>query len=109
MQFCRFAFGCTPAFGRMEPTLATMKPSRRWGTPLVAAYGSLRRLDCDPRVCSDSFGGGELQLLGAVFVEVGFEVGAATGFVEAGGSDDDQLLAGAETLGVDGGGAAGHA
>src|SRR5260370_10981642 len=44
-----------------------------------------------------------------MFVEVGMEVGAAAGFVEAGGSHDDQLLALAEALGVDGGGSAGHA
>ena len=44
-----------------------------------------------------------------VFVGEGFEVGAAAGFVEAGGAYDDELLALAEALGVDGGGAADHA
>ena len=37
--------------------------------------------------------GREFQLFGAVLVEVGVEVGAAAGFVEAGGADDDELLA----------------
>ena len=37
------------------------------------------------------------------------EVGAAAGFVEAGGADDDELLAGSEALGVDGGCSADHA
>jgi hypothetical protein len=27
---------CTPAFGRVEPTLATMRPSQRWGTQMWA-------------------------------------------------------------------------
>jgi hypothetical protein len=44
-----------------------------------------------------------------VLVEIGVEVGAAAGFVEAGGAYDDQLLALAEALGVDGGLAADHA
>src|SRR5580692_3715502 len=44
-----------------------------------------------------------------MFVEEGFEVGAAAGFVEAGGADDDELLALAEALGVNGGSAADHA
>ena len=44
-----------------------------------------------------------------VFVGEGFEVGAAAGFVEAGGADDYEFLALAEALGVDGGGAADHA
>jgi hypothetical protein len=48
-------------------------------------------------------------LLGVVFVGEGFEVGAAAGFVEAGCTDDYELLALAEPLGVDGGGAADHA
>ena len=38
-----------------------------------------------------------------MFVEEGMEVLAAAGFVEAGCSDDDELLALAEALGVDGG------
>ena len=48
-------------------------------------------------------------MLGVVFVGEGFEVGAAAGFVEAGCADDYELLALAEALGVDGGGAADHA
>ena len=44
-----------------------------------------------------------------VLVGEGLEVGAAAGFVEAGGADDYELLALAEALGVDGGGAADHA
>jgi hypothetical protein len=48
-------------------------------------------------------------LFGVVFVGEWLEVRAAAGFVEAGGSYDDELLALAEALGVDGGGAAGHA
>ena len=44
-----------------------------------------------------------------MFVDVGVEVGAAAGFVEAGGADYDEFLALAEALGVDGGLAAGHA
>ena len=52
---------------------------------------------------------GEFELLGEVFIDVGFEVCAAAGFVEAGGSDDDEFLALAEALSVDGGLAADHA
>ena len=48
-------------------------------------------------------------MLGVVLVEEGLEVGTAAGFVEAGGAYDDELLALAETLGVDGGLAADHA
>lgn len=44
-----------------------------------------------------------------ILVDIRLEVGAAAGFVETGGSDDDQLLALAQTLGVDGGLAAYHA
>ena len=51
----------------------------------------------------------KFELLGVVLVEEGLEVGAAAGFVEAGGADDDELLALAEALGVDGGLAADHA
>jgi hypothetical protein len=43
-----------------------------------------------------------------ILVDIRLEVGAAAGFVETGGSDDDQLLALAQTLGVDGGLAADH-
>ncbi len=46
--------------------------------------------------------------MGLVVVE-GLEVGSAAGFVEAGGTDDDELLRLAEALGVDGGLAADHA
>ena len=53
--------------------------------------------------------GGKLELLAALGVEVGGEVGAAAGFVEAGGADDDELLRVTEALGVDGGLAADHA
>ena len=52
---------------------------------------------------------GEFELLGVVFVGEWFEVGAAAGFVDAGGADDYQFLALAEALGVNGGGAADHA
>ena len=48
-------------------------------------------------------------MFGVVLVGEGLEVGAAAGFVEAGGTDDDELLALAEALGVDGGRAADHA
>jgi len=51
----------------------------------------------------------EFQLLGVLFVLEGLEVGAAAGFVEAGGAYDYQLLRLAEALGVDGGLAADHA
>jgi hypothetical protein len=44
-----------------------------------------------------------------VFVGEWFEVGAAAGFVDAGGADDYQFLALAEALGVNGEGAADHA
>jgi hypothetical protein len=44
-----------------------------------------------------------------VLVDEGLEVGAATGFVEAGCADDDELLTLAEALGVNGRGAADHA
>ena len=44
-----------------------------------------------------------------VFVDVRLEMGAAAGFVEAGCSYDDEFLALAESLGMDGGLAAGHA
>ncbi len=44
-----------------------------------------------------------------VLVEVGLEVGAATGFVEAGCAYDDEFLTLAEALRVDGGLAADHA
>jgi len=54
-------------------------------------------------------GGGEFELFAAVLVEVGGEVGAAAGFVEAGGADEDELVRLAEALGVDGGLAADHA
>ncbi len=54
-------------------------------------------------------GGGELELLAALGVEVRGEVGAAAGFVEAGGADDDEFLRLTEALGVDGGLAADHA
>ena len=53
--------------------------------------------------------GGEIELLGVVFVGEGLEVGAAAGFVEAGCADENQLLALTEALGVDGGRAADHA
>jgi hypothetical protein len=53
--------------------------------------------------------GGQFELLGVVLVDEGLEVGAAAGFVEAGGAYDDELLALAEALGVDGGLAADHA
>jgi hypothetical protein len=53
--------------------------------------------------------GAEFELFAVVFVEMGGEVGAAAGFVEAGGADDDELLGLAEALGVDGGLAADHA
>ena len=52
---------------------------------------------------------GELELLAAVFVGEGREVGAAAGFVEAGGTYDDEFLRLAEALGVDGGSSAYHA
>jgi len=52
---------------------------------------------------------GELELLAAVFVGEGREVGAAAGFVEAGGAYDDEFLRLAEALGVDGRLAADHA
>src|SRR6202041_3418345 len=52
---------------------------------------------------------GQIELLGVVFVGEGFKVGAAAGFVEAGCADEDQLLALAEALGVEGGRAADHA
>ena len=48
-------------------------------------------------------------MFAALGVEVGGEVGAAAGFVEAGGADDDEFLRGGEALGVDGGLAADHA
>jgi hypothetical protein len=48
-------------------------------------------------------------LLCVVLVGEGLEVGAAAGFVEAGGTDDDEFLALAETLGVDGWCTADHA
>jgi len=48
-------------------------------------------------------------LLGVVFVDERLEVSAAAGFVEACCADDYELLALAEALCVDGGGAAGHA
>jgi len=51
----------------------------------------------------------EFQLLGVLFVLEGLEVGAAAGFVEAGGAYDYKLLRLAEALGVDGGLAADHA
>jgi hypothetical protein len=57
----------------------------------------------------ENFGLGEFELLGVVLVEEGFEVGAAAGFVEAGGSDDDEFLRMAEALGVDCGLATDHA
>jgi len=57
----------------------------------------------------ENFGLGELELLGVVLVEEGLEVGAAAGFVEAGGAYDDELLGLAEALGVDGGCSADHA
>jgi hypothetical protein len=50
----------------------------------------------------------EVELFGGG-VPGGVEVGAAAGFVEAGGAYDDQLLRLAEALGVDGGLAADHA
>jgi len=53
-------------------------------------------------------GCGEFHLLGGLFDE-GLEAGAATGLVESGGADDDQLLRVAKTLGVDGRSAADHA
>jgi hypothetical protein len=53
--------------------------------------------------------GWKLELFGAGGVEVRGEVGAAAGFIEAGGADDDKLLGLAEALGVDGGLAADHA
>ena len=48
-------------------------------------------------------------MLGVVFVDERLEVSAAAGFVEACCADDYELLALAEALCVDGGGAAGHA
>jgi hypothetical protein len=66
------------------------------GTSSSAAFGAL------------DFGG-EFELFGAVLVEVGGEVGAAAGFVEAGSAYDDKFLRGSEALGVDGGLAADHA
>jgi hypothetical protein len=53
--------------------------------------------------------GGELELFAGVLVEVGGEVGAATGFVEAGGADYDEFLRLSEALGVDGALATDHA
>jgi hypothetical protein len=53
--------------------------------------------------------GGEFELLGVVLVGAGVKVGAAAGFVEAGGAYDDQLLALAKALGVNGRLAAYHA
>ena len=44
-----------------------------------------------------------------MFVDERLEVGAAAGFVEAGCADEDELLALAEALGVNGGRAADHA
>jgi hypothetical protein len=37
--------------------------------------------------------GRELELFGVVFVQIGVEVGAAAGLVEAGGAYDDEFLA----------------
>jgi len=51
----------------------------------------------------------EFQLFGVLVVHGGLEVGAAAGFVHAGGAYDDELLRLAEALGVDGGLAADHA
>src|ERR1700761_3737912 len=51
----------------------------------------------------------KFQLLGVVLVEQRFEVGAAACFVEAGGAYEDELLALAEALRVNGGSAADHA
>jgi len=51
----------------------------------------------------------ELELFRVHLVDPRVEVGAAAGFVEACCTDDDQLLALAEALGVDRGSAAGHA
>ena len=48
-------------------------------------------------------------MLGVLFVLKGLEVGAAAGFVHAGGAYDYELLRLAEALGVDGGLAADHA
>jgi hypothetical protein len=53
--------------------------------------------------------GGKIELLGVVFVGERLEVGAAAGFVEAGCAYENELLALAEALGVDGWSAADHA
>ena len=58
---------------------------------------------------SGGYDGGQLELFGTMLVGEGFEVSATAGFVEAGCAHDDELLALAEALGVDGGGAADHA
>ena len=50
----------------------------------------------------------EFKLLGVVLVRVGFEVGAAAGFVETGGTYDYEFLTLAEALGMDGWLAANH-
>jgi hypothetical protein len=52
---------------------------------------------------------GKFKLLGVVFVEQRFEVGAAACFIKAGGANQDELLALAEALGVDGGSTTNHA
>ena len=51
---------------------------------------------------------GKFELFALLFVDVRLEVGAATCLIQSCGSDDDEFLALAEALGVDGGGTAGH-
>jgi hypothetical protein len=57
----------------------------------------------------NGFDCGEFELFGAVFIEKRLEMHAASGFIESSSADDDELLAVAETLSVDGGSSANHA
>ena len=70
---------------------------------LKSTGGGALQLACD--LCLS----GELQLFALMFVDMGGEVGAAAGFIQTGGADDDQLLTRSKALGVDGALAADHA
>lgn len=66
-------------------------------------------IDAARTVLLRQLGFGEFHLLALRRVQVGAEAGAATGFVDSGRANDDQLAAGAQALRMDGRRAAHHA
>jgi hypothetical protein len=75
----------------------------------LGKFGGNLWLFGQPVLREASTNGGEFELFGVMLVEEGLEVGAAASFVEACSAYDNELLALAEALGVDGRLAADHA